>query len=343
MLSTETLSFPWQSAIQELALQRSRAEWAAALEYLAVQLAEAERCHFFVWDDPEWLRPATGERHQAAEDSLVGAAWSDAEAVQRSRGDSELVLVSGVRAMAPCAALPVRSFGRVIGLLTLEKLPHPIELSTWEAMLSLLAYSWDTVGKLEDFNAYQQQTEELLRRAVESMPSQRAGHVQRVAQTASELGRLLDLSAHQRQRLFRAGVYHDVGHLLNTADHARAGADFLRAARTHADLAELVEHHHQRYRPELQQLSLEVWVLALAEHFQEYCESQAPLRAEETARPATIALGLSGTGPAASSAQADRLVQTFALGHGGEHHPAVLDALVGLSVAGKLETLLPVK
>jgi hypothetical protein len=33
----------------------------------------------------------------------------------------------------------------------------------------------------------------------------------------------------------------------------------------------------------------------------------------------------------------------FALGHGSEHHPAVLDALVGLSVAGKLETLLPVK
>lgn len=339
-MSTETLSFPWQSAIQELALQRSRTEWAAALEYLAVQLAEAERCYFFVWDDPQWIRPATGDRHRASEDSLVGVSWSQSEPVQRSRGEGELV--TGVPALSPCAALPVRSFGRIIGLLTLEKLPHSLDLATWEAMLSLLAYSWDTVGKLEDFNAYQQQTEEVLRRAVESLPAQRTGHVQRVAQTASELGRLLDLSAHQRQRLFRAGVYHDVGLLLNSADHAKAGADFLRAARTHADLAELVEHHHHRFRPELQHLALEVWVLALAEHFQEYCEAQESLKAEETMRPATIALGLTGAGPAVSSAQADRVVQTFAIHHAADHHPAVLDALVGLSVSGKLETLLPV-
>lgn len=342
-MSTETVSFPWQSAIQELALQRGRQEWAQALEYLAGQLGEAEKAHFFIWDDPVWLRPATGERFEAAEDTLVGSAWSQSDAVTVSRGDARLV--NDVPCPTPCAALPLRSFGRIIGLLTLEKVGAGLDVATWEGMLGLVAYSWEMVGRLEDFQGYQQQTEELLRRAIERLPGQKAGHVQRVAQTASELGRLLDLSAHQRQRLLRAGVYHDLGILLNPADHARAGADFLRKGRVHADLAELVEHHHQRYRPELNHLGLDVWALVLAEHFQEFCEAHEPSASagDSGSRPATIALGLTGGGPAASSADCDRLVQQFAVRHGGEHHPAVLDALVGLSVSGKLETLLPVR
>lgn len=311
-MSTETV-FPWHSAIQELALMQSRQEWAAALEYLGGQMAGAQRCHFFVGSDPHWLRPATGERCQASDSSLLGAAWMNAEAVHRETRAGELY--AGVAALEPCWALPLRSFGRVIGLITLEKVEHPPELTTWNAMLDLMALSWGNVCDNEDEAAYQQATEQLLLNALAALPSQRPGHVQRVVQTASELGRLLDLSAHQRQRLARAATYHDVGLLVSATEHARAGAEYLRQGRLLGDLASLVEHHHTPYNADLG-LGLEEWTLALAEHFQEFCESHL------------------GEDP-------DKLVHRFSHQHAARHNPAVLDALVGLSVSGKLESLLP--
>ena len=53
---------------------------------------------------------------------------------------------------------------------------------------------------------------------------------------------------------------------------------------------------------------------ALAEHFSEYREVHA-------------------------GESVDVLVQRFVMQHGKRHNPAVLDALVGLSVAGKLEEI----
>ena len=310
-MSTDTVSFPWQSAIQELALTRTRQEWASSLEYLSSQLAEAEVCTFLTWREPKWLRPATGESVEAPEQSLVGSAWQNVEAISRSSNPGELW--AGRPASAPCWALPMRSFGRVIGILTLERVGHAPNLDEWTSMLDLMAHSWETVGRLEDNNAYQEQTELLFVKALESLPNFHAGHVQRVSQTASELGRLLDLSAFQRQRLLRAGRYHDVGMLLNPSDHAHAGAQYLLQGKIHADLASLVEHHHQAYDESLG-LGLEEWVLALAEHFSEYREVHA-------------------------GESVDVLVQRFVMQHGKRHNPAVLDALVGLSVAGKLEEI----
>lgn len=304
-------AFPWYSAIQELALARSRVEWATTLEYLGRQLSEAERAFFLVWEDPDWSRPASGDRHQAAESTLLGKAWNESMAKQTHSGE----LVNAMAAATPAWALPMRSFGRVVGFLTLEKVSHAPDLEAWQPMLDMMALSWETVGRLEDHLAYQQQTEELLVRALEALPSYRAGHVQRVAATASELGRLLDLSAAQRNRLKRAGTYHDVGLLISATEHARAGAEFLRRGQLLADLAPLVEHHHAHFG-QVEGLGLEEWTLALAEHFQEFCEAN-------------------------SGQPADQLVQRFATAHAGRHNPAVLDALVGLSVSGKLESLLP--
>ena len=310
-MSTDTVGFPWQSAIQELALTRTRQEWANALEYLGGQLAEAETCTFLTWREPRWLRPATGEMVDAPEQTLVGSTWQNVEATSRPNQAGELW--TGRPASAPCWALPMRSFGRVIGILTLEKVGHPPHLEEWTSMLDLMAHSWETVGRLEDNNAYQEQTELLFVKALEALPNYHVGHVQRVSLTASELGRLLDLSAFQRQRLQRAGRYHDVGMLLHPSAHASAGAHYLRQGKVHADLASLVEHHHQAYSESLG-LGLEEWVLALAEHFSEYREVHA------------------GEG-------VDVLVQRFVLQHGKRHNPAVLDALVGLSVSGKLEEI----
>jgi hypothetical protein len=312
-MSTEVVNFPWQSAIQELALTRTRQEWGSTLEYLGRELAEAERCTFMAWRDPHWFHPASGHSYEAPESTVVGSAWLHVEPVHKSSNPGELV--TGWPAEAPCWAMPMRSFGRVVGILTMEKANLPSNLEEWSTMLDLMAHSWDTVGRLEDHLAYQQQTEELLVTALESMPYYRTGHVHRVSQTASELGRLLDLSAHQRHRLQRAGRYHDVGLLISAAEHTRAGADFLRNGKVHADLASLVEHHHQAYSESLN-LGLEEWVLALSEHFQEFCESHP-------------------------GENADALVQRFASQHGNRHNPAVLDALFGLAVAGKLEELLP--
>ena len=310
-MSTETVSFPWQSAIQELALTRTRQEWASALEYLSGQLAEAEHCAFLTWRDPRWFRPATAEHCDAPDNTLVGSAWSHVEATNKPGSSGELW--TGRPAQPPCWAIPMRSFGRVIGILTLEKVGHSPNLEEWGSMLDLMAHSWETVGRLEDHTAYQEQTELLFVNALEALPNYKVGHVKRVSQTASELGRLLDLSAFQRQRLLRAGRYHDVGMLLNPSDHARAGAHYLREGKVHADLASLVEHHHQAYDESLG-LGLEEWVLAMAEHFCEYREAH-------------------------TDEDADVVAQRFVVQHGKRHNPAVLDALIGLSVSGKLEEI----
>lgn len=311
-MSTEVVNFPWQSAIQELALTRTRQEWASTLEYLGRELAEASRCTFFAWRDPLWQHPASGNNYEATESSLVGSAWMQAEPIQKN---SSINLVEGWAAETPCCALPMRSFGRVVGILTLEKVNLPGNAEEWQTMLDLMAHSWDTVGRLEDHLAYQQQTEDLFVSALESLPYYKTGHVKRVSTMASELGRLLDLSAHQRQRLQRAGRYHDVGLLISAANHAQAGGEYLRKGKVHADLASLVENSHREYT-EGSHLGLEEWVLSLAEHFQEFCEANP---------------GEAG----------DALVQRFAVQHGNRHNPAVLDALIGLSVAGKLEELMP--
>ncbi len=310
-MSTDTVSFPWQSAIQELALTRTRQEWSSTLEYLGSQLAEAEICTFLTWKEPRWFRPASGDSFEAPEQTLVGAAWQNVEAISKSSNAGDLW--AGRAALAPCWALPMRSFGRVIGILTLERVGLAPNLEEWTSMLDLMAHSWETVGRLEDNSAYQEQTELLFVRALEALPNFHSGHVQRVAQTASELGRLLDLSAFQRQRLLRAGRYHDVGMLLNPSDHASMGAQYLLLGKVHADLASLVENHHQAYDESLG-LGLEEWVLALAEHFSEYRE----VNPDESV---------------------DVLVQRFMMQHGKRHNPAVLDALVGLSVSGKLEEI----
>ncbi len=309
-MTAEILSFPWQSAIQELSLMRSRQEWATSLEYLGAQLAEAERCWFFLGQDLHWVQPSTGQSWEASDATLLGTAWLRAERVhwESPRGD----LAAGLAASGPCWALPIRSFGRIVGFLILEKALHPPAEEVWNAMLELVAHSWDAVGRIEDFAAYQSEAESMMVGAVEA--SAGSGHVDRVARMAVELARLLDISAHQRQRLQRAGVYHDVGKLLDAQDHARAGGEFLRRGRLLADLAPLVEHHHARY-DQTPDLALEIWVLVLAEHFQEFAQAHA------------------GTEP-------DVLAQRFALQFAHLHHPSVVDALVGLSVAGKLQQLL---
>lgn len=310
-MSADTVSFPWQSAIQELALTRSRQDWASSLEYLAGQLAEAEICTFLTWREPRWFRPATGESVEAADGTLVGAAWLNVEATSKNSNAGELW--TGRAAQAPCWALPMRSFGRVIGILTLEKVSTPPPLEEWTSMLDLMAHSWETVGRLEDNHAYQEQTESLFVKALEALPDFHVGHVNRVAQTAFELARLLDLSAFQRQRLLRAGRYHDVGMLLNPSDHAATGAKYLREGKVHADLASLVEHSHTPFDESLG-LGLEEWTMALAEHFSEYREAH-------------------------QDEKADVVAQRFVVQHGKRHNPAVLDALIGLSVSGKLEEI----
>jgi len=104
--------------------------------------------------------------------------------------------------------------------------------------------------------------------------------------------------------------------------HPTAGAEFLAETRVLADLAPLVAAHHERYDGSGfprglrgDQAPAETWVLALAEHLEEFRNAS-----RDPAVPA--------------------ILEAFFAGPAHAHHPTAIDALGGLLVAGRLEHLL---
>jgi putative nucleotidyltransferase with HDIG domain len=87
-----------------------------------------------------------------------------------------------------------------------------------------------------------------LARAAELDRPQDTGHAQRVADLAVAVGRDLGLTGHELEQLGYAALLHDIGRIGYGRDdtgHARRGADIVASIPFLADVAPLIEEHHE--------------------------------------------------------------------------------------------------
>ncbi len=226
-------------------------------------------------------------------------------------------------------AAPVRQLGALVGVLVLKELPD-LEDSTRasvEQFTKIIGVVQQLASTRDDLRHLLSRTEEFAVKAVEGRQS---GHVARVAQLCSDLGKHLDLSAQVRQSLWSAAQFHDIGEvsLRNRGSetarkfHPKAGAQFLSCCSQLAHLAYLVESHHERYDgsgfpqgKKGNELPLESWVLALAEDLDEFWQGHSELSSGER-------------------------LSIFFSQNARAHHPTVVDALSGLVDSGRLSEIL---
>lgn len=297
------------AAAEELALARSPAQFAEGLEHLARQVSGAREARF---------HPARGAFGRPASDE-VGL---------RELGLAGLCLLHQEKVRdGETVCLPVRRYGATVGALQVTGAGE--DLQGLEELARVAGLFWELVALREDVAACTARTEELLLHATEGVEPGAERHTLRVARLASELAAFMDLSAQSRQLVDRAARLHDVGKValpgVSASErdrlHPGAGADYLRGTRVLADLAPLVEAHHERWDgsgfPQGlagDEAPLEAWVLALAEDLDE---------------SRTLAGGAF-----------ESWLEGFLASRSRAHHPAVVDALGGLVVSGRLRELL---
>lgn len=320
-------------ALEELSLAPSSEALWGALVRQAMALSGYRQAWLYEYreDRMELHRPEDGATVPLDEDTLEGWAGLYRTSASWFRGQSR----PSSAPPAPDAAevricLPVVRYGRLQGLLTVREgtTPPNQHLAHLEELVQAAALMERFIASERRAGAFAGQAVDLLVTALEALHPEIREHTDRVARLAGELARLLDLSAETRERLWWAARVHDLGLLRLggvTAEqalrlHPLAGADFLRAGEALAELAPLVEAHHERYDGSGvphgvagEHLPLEAWVLALAEDLEE-------LRTREGHDYGTWL----------------RLFFTERAPH---HHPAVVDALGGLADSGRLEGL----
>jgi hypothetical protein len=291
----------WSSqVVAELSLASSPAEFGRRLEQLATRLTGAGQPTFLAYQQHcDQLISHDGSALAIAEDSLAGRCALYQENL--ATPDQGLALL-------------VRSGGSLGGVLLLAS---PADGDLLEELVELAGSLYSGAVRREEEARYQSASLDLMIRAAELLPQVGAGHVGRVARLVYELAVQLDLASQDRQRLWQAAHYHDVGWLTlpdseRAALHPQAGAAFLEACPGLRSLAPLVESHHERYDGSgfphgrrADQLPLEAWLLALAEHAAERRHALGEL--------------LEGRGL---------------------HHPEALHVLGGLHKSGRLEMLL---
>lgn len=225
--------------------------------------------------------------------------------------------------------LPVLHWGSLIAVLLLEfeKEPSAETLERVNETVEVLGVIGHGILLREKTAEFVLRTQELLVHAVEAQGA--PGHVGRCSRVATALATLLDCSAQAKSELLEATQYHDVGLLAFSEprsaaamrEHAQRGARLLECHPELADLAPLVEAHHERYDGSGvprgrrgDELPLEAWILALTEDLVESWE-------------------------ATEGEFSDRVCDFFHQS-AKHHHPDVVDALCGLVDSGKLKNLL---
>lgn len=300
--------------VEEMALARTRAAFAAAFEEAARHWGPAEGARFY--------------EHRLGEGALVFGADDVAVALDAATLPGACALVwqpvpgdgrphPGLEGAGETLALPVLIHGSLRGVLAVAAPALPPEaVERLSRLCDAAGLIFESACRQEELSRYMARSEELFVKAVEGL-GDGAGHVVRVGRLASEIGKQLDFTHRAGELLWQAAQWHDVGKLALQGrtpfeieqHHAQAGGAFLRSFPSLRELAPLVEVHHERYDGTgfPQGLSgdavpLEGWVLSAAEDLAEF------------------------KGDA----------QDFLHERVGAHHPEVLRALRELLAAGQL-------
>lgn len=201
--------------------------------------------------------------------------------------------------------IPARFEGELVAVMILEDADEEAGLDRFEDLDRLVAQcsiAMHNARLVQRVQRASSETLEALARAVDATSNWTAGHSRRVTNLAMSLGKKLGLHARQLDRLYRAGMLHDIGKLGVSADildkpgrltdeefaeirrHPSLGASILRPLTSFQDIAPIVRHHHEKYDgsgyPDgLQgtEICLEARILALTDVF-DALASERPYR-----------------------------------------------------------------
>jgi hypothetical protein len=302
-MTTTAIVVDWARFLGELSLSRTTPQFVANVEKVAEELFCVAPKFYLYHLTGTLLIDDEQNRVPVDEGSLAGRAALYCESVSE-----------GGR-----VAVPVTHFGSLVGVLEAQSAPGALE-----ELAPLVGLVYDAVRSQEEERSMLATTQELLVQATDRALPEGSGHVERVAQLATRIAGLIDLSEQSQQELWDAAYYHDLGCLplqgkafdVIRAQHAEVGARLLEASGALSHLAPLVASHHLRYsdtkNPE--RIPLEAWVLALAEDLDEFLTERRYQGWEESTR---------------------EFYQERAPGH----HPDVVDALSGLIDSGSLSAV----
>lgn len=285
-----TTPLNWPHLLRELSLSRTTAEFAETVERLANELGSTAP-RFYLYDMPTASLSRAGEPSLPVDaGSLPGSCALYCERVSAPEGE----------------AFPVTRFGSLVGVLVGTAGSSLAELAQAAGMML------QTTRQRELSRRCQDTLQEVLVGVIERAAPGGEGHVARVAQVATELATLMDLSVQSRKELWDAAHFHDVGWLSDPdpTSHPRSGAMVLERSPALKPLARLVEAHHLRY-PGPSDVPVEAWVLSLAEDLDEFFSQRRHI-------PLT-----------------NRTADFYAQ-HAPHHHPEVVDALSGMIDSGRL-------
>ncbi|MHB2015743.1 MAG: HD-GYP domain-containing protein [Candidatus Xenobia bacterium] len=295
---------------------RSAADLADRLDSLVQRRIHAEGVRLWLVNDEEALQEV-----RSGEVQTEGCASQ--AALQR-----ETARVSGT-----VIAVPVISLGQVIGVVEAwhggEAPWGKPEEKALQGIADDVAAGVVAVQTREDLEAFSVHAAEWIMAGVEARAPGGSGHHFRVCHIADFLASRLWFSPQDRQRIFRAAQYHDIGWVAASGHqdweveqyHPLYGAQALRSVRLLGDLAPLVELHHERYdgsgRPmglKGDAVPLEAYILALAEDLDEAAVAHAFGQPE--------AAGLEG-----EASRFSDFLTAFMHERKGSHHPRVLKTL----------------
>ena len=329
MSTSEEEPIRLMEVLRTLSLARSQRAFSESLESVLGDLYKTEHVRnwrYFPGED-KLRRIISGAEHPCEEGTLEGSALLNCELTLFSQ--DRLPVLDFTEEVKEAVAFPIKLYGTPVGVAVVINPGAPDGGLAWDELSEIAGLMQDSALRAEDTNAFVSRTEDLLVRAVESISRGVQGHIARVGQLASEIATLMDLSSKSRQLILKATQYHDVGKLILQGQpqpeldrmHAQVGADYLRGTRLLRDLAPIVEAHHERYDGsgprgwKGEQVSVEAWVLALAEDLEEF-------RLANPNQPVAVQ------------------IRSFFEDNANHHHPAAVDALGGLLVSGRLEQLL---
>lgn len=302
----------------------SLSELQTALRGLGAHYWQARAAFYLPYDQKKQVLTYLGREWELDADTQPGACALSLRTVS----DQSLSWPEGLEAGGHFrVCVPIFHWGSLNAVICLGFEQDPGDLKDLDRVGKVLGVIGDKVMHREKSAGFLGRCRELLVQAVEARGQK--DHVARCGRLSSALAGMLDCSAQVKADLQEAAECHDFGLVTferpdsaqAVREHPLIGAGLLRSHPDMAEVALLVESHHERYDGSGtpygrsgDDLPLEAWILALVEEFVETWE--------------------------ASRDSYEDKVKHFFEGPARHHHPDVVDALCGLVDAERLEELM---